>query len=303
VFRELEGIVGDGALLGSNTSTLPITELAETVQRKADFIGLHFFSPADRMPLLEIIRGGQTSDETVARALDYAQQIRKTPILVNDSRGFFTSRVITLYCTEAMSMLTEGIPPTTIERAATQAGYRVGPLQLLDELNLELLAKIRNETRAAIERAGAAYDVHPGEFVLDRMVVLGRTGRAKGAGFYDYADGRRTGVWPGLGAEFPPQADPASIDLRELEERFLFIEALDAARCVEEGVLTSVADANIGSIMGIGYPAWTGGVLQYINGYNVATFVVRADDLADRYGERFRPGELLRRMADEGEAF
>jgi 3-hydroxyacyl-CoA dehydrogenase/enoyl-CoA hydratase/3-hydroxybutyryl-CoA epimerase len=139
--------------------------------------------------------------------------------------------------------------------------------------------------------------------VLDRMVVLGRTGRAKGAGFYDYADGRRTGVWPGLGAEFPPQADPASIDLREVEERFLFIEALDAARCVEEGVLTSVADANIGSIMGIGYPAWTGGVLQYINGYRVATFVVRADDLADRYGERFRPGELLRRMADEGETF
>jgi 3-hydroxyacyl-CoA dehydrogenase/enoyl-CoA hydratase/3-hydroxybutyryl-CoA epimerase len=125
----------------------------------------------------------------------------------------------------------------------------------------------------------------------------------KGAGFYDYVDGRRAGVWTGLVAEFPPQADPASIDLRELEERFLFIEALDAARCVEEGVLTSVADANIGSIMGIGYPAWTGGVLQYINGYNVATFVVRADDLADRYGERFRPGELLRRMADEGEAF
>jgi 3-hydroxyacyl-CoA dehydrogenase / enoyl-CoA hydratase / 3-hydroxybutyryl-CoA epimerase len=303
VFRDLEGLVADDALLGSNTSTLPITELAASVQRKDDFIGLHFFSPADKMPLLEIIRGKQTSDATLARALDYAQQIRKTPIVVNDSRGFFTSRVITLFCTEALTMLAEGMPPVTIERSATQAGYRVGPLQLLDELNLELTAKIRNETKAAVERSGRAYDAHPGEIVLDRMVQLGRTGRAKGAGFYEYADGRRTGLWPGLREEFPPQSDPGSIDLTELEERFLFVEALDAARCLEEGVLTSVADANVGSIMGIGYPAWTGGVLQYITGYGLPKFVVRADELADRYGERFRPSELLRRMADEGEGF
>jgi 3-hydroxyacyl-CoA dehydrogenase / enoyl-CoA hydratase / 3-hydroxybutyryl-CoA epimerase len=303
VFSEIEPIVAGDALLGSNTSTLPITGLAEGVQRRKDFIGLHFFSPVDKMPLLEIVRGEQTSGEALARALDYAAQIKKTPIVVNDSRGFFTSRVISTFVNEALAMLAEGVHPATIEQATTQAGYPVGALQLTDELNMELMVKIRNETRAA---AGVAYQPHPAEVVLDRMIELGRPGRLRGKGFFDYdQDGKRVGLWPGLAIEFPVQGDPADVDLHELQERMLFAEAVDSVRCLEENVLTTVADANIGSIMGIGFPPWTGGVLQYINGYpgGVAAFVARTDQLAERYGERFRPSPLLRKKADNGETF
>jgi 3-hydroxyacyl-CoA dehydrogenase / enoyl-CoA hydratase / 3-hydroxybutyryl-CoA epimerase len=299
VFDEIEPIVAPDALLGSNTSTLPITGLAENVHRRKDFIGLHFFSPVDKMPLLEIIRGEQTSDEALARALDFAAQIKKTPIVVNDSRGFFTSRVISTFVNEAVAMLGEGVHPATIEQATTQAGYPVGALQLTDELNMELFVKIRNETRAA---AGEAYRAHPAEAVIDRMVELGRPGRLRGKGFFDY-DGKRVGLWPGLATEFPVQGDPADVDLHELQERMLFVEAIDSVRCLEESVLTTVADANIGSIMGIGFPPWTGGVLQYINGYGLPAFVARADELAERYGERFRPSPLLRKKADNGETF
>ena len=305
VFGEIESVVAEDSLLGSNTSTLPITLLADGVQRKQDFIGLHFFSPVDKMPLLEIIRGEQTSDAALARALDFAQQIKKTPIVVNDSRGFFTSRVIGTFVNEALAMLGEGVAPATIEQATTQAGYPVGALQLADELNMELFVKIRNEARAAIERAGGSYPAHPGEKVVDRMVELGRPGRLRGAGFFDYADGKRTGLWSGLRDEFPVAGDPADVDLHELQERMLFAEAVDSARCVEEGVLVTTADANIGSIMGIGFPPWTGGVLQYINGYpgGVAGFTARADELADKYGERFRPNPLLRKKAENAETF
>jgi 3-hydroxyacyl-CoA dehydrogenase / enoyl-CoA hydratase / 3-hydroxybutyryl-CoA epimerase len=303
VFGEIEPIVAGDALLGSNTSTLPITGLSEGVRRRKDFIGLHFFSPVDKMPLLEIVRGEQTSDEALARALDYAAQIKKTPIVVNDSRGFFTSRVISTFVNEALAMLAEGVRPPTIEQATTQAGYPVGALQLTDELNMELMVKIRNETRAA---AGAGYQPHPAESVLDRMIELGRPGRLRGKGFFDYdQDGTRVGLWPGLATEFPGSGAPADVDLPELQERMLFAEAVDSVRCLEENVLTTVADANIGSIMGIGFPPWTGGVLQYINGYpgGVAAFVARADQLAERYGERFRPSPLLRKKADNGETF
>jgi 3-hydroxyacyl-CoA dehydrogenase / enoyl-CoA hydratase / 3-hydroxybutyryl-CoA epimerase len=310
VFAETEPVVLSDALLGSNTSTLPITLLAEGVSRKADFIGLHFFSPVDKLPLLEIIRGEQTSDAALARALDYAKQIKKTPIVVNDSRGFFTSRVIGTFVNEALAFLAEGVPPTTVEQATTQAGYPVGALQLADELNLELFVKIRNETRSAVEAEGGTYPTHPGEVVVDRMVELGRPGRLRGKGFFDYDEsGKRLGTWTGLADEFPVKGNPADIDLKELEERMLFAEAVDSARCLEEGVLTSVADANIGSIMGIGFPPWTGGVLQYINGYQgragngVAAFVARADELTEKYGDRFAPGPLLRKKAENGELF
>jgi 3-hydroxyacyl-CoA dehydrogenase / enoyl-CoA hydratase / 3-hydroxybutyryl-CoA epimerase len=311
VFGEIEPLVAADALLGSNTSTLPITELASGVARKKDFVGLHFFSPVDKMPLLEIIRGEQTSDEAIARALDYAARIKKTPIVVNDSRGFFTSRVIGTFVNEALAMLAEGVPPATIEQATTQAGYPVGALQLTDELNMELFVKIRNETRAAIEAAGGAFPAHPGEAVVDRMVELGRPGRLRGKGFFDYdADGKRTGLWPGLAAEFPSVDDPAVLDLHELQERMLFAEVVESVRCLEENVLTTVADANIGSIMGIGFPPWTGGVLQYVNGYSsanggkgIAAFVARADQLAERYGDRFAPSPLLRKKAENGEMF
>jgi 3-hydroxyacyl-CoA dehydrogenase/enoyl-CoA hydratase/3-hydroxybutyryl-CoA epimerase len=303
VFAETEQIVLPDALLGSNTSTLPITSLAEGVQRKQDFIGLHFFSPVDKMPLLEIIRGEQTSDEALARALDYAAQIKKTPIVVNDSRGFFTSRVIGTFVNEALAMLGEGIAPPTIEQATTQAGYPVGALQLADELNLELFLKIRNETREAM---GETYQRHPAEDVVERMVSLGRAGRAAGRGFYDYDEsGKRLGLWPGLAETFPVQGDPSIVDLHELQERMLIIEAVESARCVEEGVLMTTADANIGSIMGIGFPPWTGGVLQYINGYpgGVAAFVARAEECAARYGPRFEPNPLLHKKAENGETF
>ncbi|MDP9093305.1 MAG: 3-hydroxyacyl-CoA dehydrogenase NAD-binding domain-containing protein [Actinomycetota bacterium] len=306
VFGQTEPIVAPDALLGSNTSTLPITGLAEGFQRKQDFIGLHFFSPVDKMPLLEIIRGEHTSDEALARALDYAAQIKKTPIVVNDSRGFFTSRVIGTFVNEALAMLGEGIAPPTIEQATTQAGYPVGALQLADELNMELFLKIRNETRDAVEAAGGCYPRHPAEDVVEKMVELGRPGRLRGAGFFDYDEnGKRIGLWSGLSEIFPVKGDPAEVDLHELSERMLVIEAVESARCVEEGVIVQTADANIGSIMGIGFPPWTGGVLQYINGFpgGVAAFVARADQLAERYGDRFAPNPLLRKKAGNAETF
>ncbi|WP_375485753.1 3-hydroxyacyl-CoA dehydrogenase NAD-binding domain-containing protein [uncultured Jatrophihabitans sp.] len=303
VFQETEKVVNGDALLGSNTSTLPITSLAEGAQRKQDFIGLHFFSPVDKMPLLEIIRGEQTSDEALARALDYAMAIKKTPIVVNDSRGFFTSRVIGTFVNEALAMLGEGVHPATIEQATTQAGYPVGALQLADELNLELFLKIRNETRAAM---GDSYVRHPAEDIVEKMVELGRPGRLAGKGFFDYDEsGKRTGLWPGLAETFPVQGDPSKVDVHELGERMLVIEAVESARCVDEGVLLTTADANIGSIMGIGFPPWTGGVLQYINGFagGVAGFVARADEFTQRFGARFEPNPLLRKKAENGETF
>jgi 3-hydroxyacyl-CoA dehydrogenase/enoyl-CoA hydratase/3-hydroxybutyryl-CoA epimerase len=303
VFAEIEPYLADGALLGSNTSTLPITGLAEGVSRPADFIGLHFFSPVDKMPLLEIIKGEQTSEETLYRALDVAKQIAKTPIVVNDSRGFFTSRVIGTFINEGIAMLAEGVPAPTIEQASSQAGYPAPVLQLMDELNMELAAKIRKATKEAIEAEGGTVPDHPAFKVVDHMIEQGRPGKLRGAGFYDYEDGKRTGLWSGLREAFPPIADPSTISLKDLEERMLFAEAIESVKCLDEGVIESVADANIGSIMGIGFPGWTGGVLQYINGYEggVPGFVARARELAERYGERFTPPASLVEKAERGE--
>jgi 3-hydroxyacyl-CoA dehydrogenase/enoyl-CoA hydratase/3-hydroxybutyryl-CoA epimerase len=203
-------------------------------------------------------------------------------------------------------MLTEGIAPATIEQATTQAGYPVGALQLADELNMELFLKIRNEAREAAEAAGRTMPRHPAEDVIEKMVELGRPGRLRGAGFFDYDEnGKRAGLWPGLAEHFPVHGDPADVDLHELSERMLVIEAVESARCVEEGVIVQTADANIGSIMGIGFPPWTGGVLQYINGYpgGIGAFVARADSFADSYGDRFAPNPLLRKKAENGEPF
>jgi 3-hydroxyacyl-CoA dehydrogenase/enoyl-CoA hydratase/3-hydroxybutyryl-CoA epimerase len=311
VFAEIEPHLAPDALLGSNTSTLPITGLSEHVSRPADFIGLHFFSPVDKMPLLEIIRGERTSEETVYRALDVARAIRKTPILVNDSRGFFTSRVIGTFINEGIAMLTEGIPAASIEQASSQAGYPAPVLQLSDELNLKLMRKIRNAAREAAESTNSGWGEHPSNVVLDRMLdEFDRPGRLEGRGFYEYEEGRRVRLWPGLREAFPPVDDPASIELRDLEERMLFIESLETVRCLDEGVIESVADANIGSIMGIGFPPWTGGVLQYINGYEhpehgtgPGAFVTRAREFAARYGERFAPPASLLEMAERGDFY
>ncbi|MGW3510412.1 3-hydroxyacyl-CoA dehydrogenase NAD-binding domain-containing protein [Streptomyces sp. NPDC000994] len=311
VFQEVEQVVAPDALLCSNTSTLPITLLAEGVERQADFIGLHFFSPVDKMPLVEIIKGERTGDEALARAFDLVRQINKTPIVVNDSRGFFTSRVIGQFINEGVAMVGEGIEPASIEQAAAQAGYPAKVLSLMDELTLTLPRKIRAESRRAVEEAGGTWTPHPADAIVDRMVdEFGRTGRSGGAGFYDYGeDGARAGLWPGLREHFTTPG--YEIPFRDMQERMLFAEALDTVRLLEEGVLTSVADANIGSVLGIGFPGWTGGVLQYINGYDggagagagLPGFVGRARELAERYGERFTPPALLVAKAEKGETF
>ncbi|WP_030781178.1 3-hydroxyacyl-CoA dehydrogenase NAD-binding domain-containing protein [Streptomyces sp. NRRL S-920] len=304
VFQEIQDIVEPDALLCSNTSTLPITLLAEGVDRQADFIGLHFFSPVDKMPLVEIIKGERTGDAALARAFDLVRQINKTPIVVNDARGFFTSRVIGHFINEGVAMVGEGIEPASVEQAAAQAGYPAKVLSLMDELTLTLPRKIRNETKKAVEEAGGTWPGHPSDTVIDRMVdEFERPGRSGGAGFYDYVDGKRAGLWPGLREHFTKPGH--EIPFKDMQERMLFSEALDTVRLLEEGVLTSVADANIGSILGIGFPGWTGGVLQYINGYEggLPGFVARARELAERYGERFLPPALLVEKAENGERF
>ncbi len=291
VFGEILDVVDLDALLCSNTSTLPITDLASGVDRPADFLGLHFFSPVDKMPLVEIVRGRQTSDAALAAAVDVVQQIRKTPIVVNDSRGFFTSRVIGTFLNEGVAMLAEGAAAASIEQATAQAGYPAPVLQLIDELTLTLTRKIREETRRGVEAAGGTWTPHPADAIIDRMVLeFQRPGRSGGAGFYEYEAGRRTRLWPGLAEHFGP-ARPDAIPFGDMKERLLFIEALETVRCFDEGVITSVPDANIGSIMGIGFPPWTGGVMQFINGYPAGrpAFVARAKELANRYGPRFTP--------------
>ncbi|WP_405793112.1 3-hydroxyacyl-CoA dehydrogenase NAD-binding domain-containing protein [Streptomyces sp. NBC_01506] len=305
VFQEIQDVVEPDALLCSNTSTLPITALAEGVTRPAEFVGLHFFSPVDKMPLVEIIKGEKTGAEALARAFDLVRQIKKTPIVVNDSRGFFTSRVIGRFINEGVAMVAEGVEPASVEQAAAQAGYPAKVLSLMDELTLTLPRKIREETRRAVEESGGTWTPHPADAVIDRMVDdFGRPGRAGGAGFYDYADdGSRAGLWPGLREHFTkPDTD---VPFTDMKERMLFSEALDSVRCLDENVLTTVADANIGSIMGIGFPAWTGGVLQYINGYEggLPGFVARARELAATYGERFEPPASLVAKAERGETF
>ena len=305
VFAEIEDVVNPDALLGSNTSTLPITGLAEGVKRQADFIGLHFFSPVDKMPLLEIIVGENTSDATLAKAFDVAQQIKKTPIVVNDSRGFFTSRVIGTFINEAIAMVAEGVHPASVEQAGSQAGYPAPPLQLMDELTLTLPQKIRKETKAGVIAAGGEWVEHASEPLIDRMVEeFDRKGRSGGAGFYSYGeDGKRTGLWPGLLEHFTK--DGHEIPFEDMKERMLFAEALETVKCFDEGVLRSVPDANIGSIMGIGFPPWTGGVIQYIEGYEggLPGFVARARELAERYGDHFLPPASLVAKAEKGEHF
>jgi len=314
VFAEVAPHVDPDALLCSNTSTLPITELATGVDRPRDFIGLHFFSPVDKMPLVEIIRGAETSDEALAKAYDVVLQIKKTPIVVHDSRGFYTSRVIGTQINEGLRMLAEGVHPISLERAATQAGFPVGPLQISDELNLELMRKIRVASEQALAREGKELPRDPSADVVDTMIDLGRPSRLAGAGFYDYADGRRGGLWPGLAQHFPVAEE--QVPLRDIKDRMLFIEALETAKCFEEGVLESAAAANIGSIMGIGFPPNTGGAAQFMTGWQakdddlrpvgeigLGAFLARADQLADTYGERFRPTPYLRGLAERGEGF
>lgn len=300
--RTTEAVLGAEAIFASNTSTLPITGLAEASVRPENFIGLHFFSPVDKMPLVEIIIGAKTSKETLARGFDYVQQIRKTPIVVNDARGFYTSRVFGTYIMEGMKLLMDGQHPRSIEMAGLQAGMPVGPLALHDEVSLSLSWHILQQTRMDFDAEGKPFKGHPADAGLQKMVVeLERTGKKAGRGFYDYPVNQPKHLWSGLQEVFPLAAQ--QLLQKELIERLMFVQANEAAKCYEEKVVLTVADANIGSIFGWGFAPFQGGALQYINAYGLANFVRRAKELAERYGEYFAPAAILVDMAKEGKRF
>lgn len=300
VTQEAEAQLESSAIFASNTSTLPITGLAEASERPENFIGLHFFSPVDKMPLVEIICGAKTSPETLAKAYDYVLQIGKTPIVVNDSRGFFTSRVFGTFANEGMAMLGEGISAAAIENAAFLSGFPVGPLAVTDEVSLSLVEKIRNQTIKDLQAEGKPHTSHPSDPVVDRMLEADRAGKLAGGGFYDYPASGKKHLWSGLKEAFGGDAE---FTLDDLKDRLLYIQAIETVRCMEENVLTSVRDANIGSIMGIGTPVWTGGILQFINQIGLKKFIKRAEALCEAYGERFEVPALLRDMAKDGLSF
>ena len=293
VFQEIEDVVNPDAVLGSNTSTLPITGLAEGVKKQDNFIGIHFFSPVDKMKLVEIIRGKQTDDETVARAYDYVQALGKLPIVVNDSRGFYTSRTFGTFVMEGAAMLGEGIPAPVIENASMQAGMPVGPLAVLDETALSLSVHVLDQTRADLHAEGKVFEATPGELLVERMVKeLNRAGRAAGGGFYDYPAGQKKALWPELKPLFEKPGH--AWDLQEVKDRLLYRQAVETARCLAEGVLTTVHDGNIGSIFGIGFPAWTGGALQFIYGMGIDAFEARCAQLAHKFGAGFALSEPVK---------
>jgi 3-hydroxyacyl-CoA dehydrogenase/enoyl-CoA hydratase/3-hydroxybutyryl-CoA epimerase len=301
VTAEAEAQMDATGVFASNTSTLPITGLATKSSRPAQFIGLHFFSPADRMPLVEIIVGKETSQETLARAFDFVKQIKKTPIVVNDSRGFYTSRVFATYVLEGIAMLAEGNNPRAIEAAGLQAGMPVGPLALTDEVSLSLIAHIRKQTAEDLKAEGKAIPTHPANEVVDKMVDgLKRLGKAAGGGFYEYPKDGKKYLWPGLAEAFPHKTD---LDQTEMIQRMMFIQCIETVRCMEEGVLTSVPDGNIGSIFGWGFAPFKGGTLQYINDYGFPEFIATAKKLQAKYGDRFAVPALLESMAKEGKEF
>ena len=286
VTHEAEPMLAAGGVFASNTSTLPIGGLAQASAAPQRFVGLHFFSPVHKMKLVEIIRGQATDDETVARAYDYVLALGKTPIVVNDSRGFFTSRVFGTYVMEGAAMLAEGIAAPLIEHAAVAAGMPVGPLAVIDETSLSLSVHVMEQTRADLAAAGQAYQPGAGELLIERMVKeFKRPGRAGGGGFYDYPAGQPKHLWPGLKEHFERAASAA--DVAELKQRLLYRQSIETARCLAENVLTSVHEANVGSIFGIGFPAWTGGALQFVASEGIDSFLRNAEALAARHGERF----------------
>ena len=300
VLPEAESRLKRGAIMSSNTSTLPITGLAKNVKRPKDFVGVHFFSPVDKMNLVEIIVGKRTGEAAIAKALDYVRQIKKTPIVVNDSRGFFTSRVVTTYLGEGHQMLEEGVPPALIENAGRMAGMPVGPLSLNDEVALDLSWKIIQATKSDL---GDKYVDGPMDRILAEMVdKLGRHGRKNAKGFYDYPEGAKKRLWPGIG-DVVPAADGAQFDVETIKERLLLIQALETARCFEENVLTDVREADVGAILGFGFAPFTGGPLSYIDTMGAAEFVARCKRYQKLHGVRYKPCKLLVQMAKTGETF
>ncbi len=298
VTARAEAVIPPAAIFASNTSTLPITGLAEASGRPAQFIGIHFFSPVDKMPLVEVIVGQQTGEAALARALDYVRQLRKTPIVVNDSRGFFTSRVFATFTNEGMTMLLDGVKPALIENAARLAGMPVGPLAVLDEVSLQLVQHVDRQTAADL---GDAYEPPSGRPVFERMVALQRQGKRFGKGFYDYPEDAKKHLWPGLAEAFVPAATQP--DVEGLITRLLYRQAIEAARCLEEGVIMHPEDGDIGGILGIGFPPWTGGPFSYIDTLGIDSFVAGCEQLAERHGPRFAPSDWLRARAAAGKTF
>jgi 3-hydroxyacyl-CoA dehydrogenase / enoyl-CoA hydratase / 3-hydroxybutyryl-CoA epimerase len=303
VTKAAEAHLADTAVFGSNTSTIPISDLAKASARPKNYIGIHFFSPVDKMMLVEIILGKETSDETLAKSIDYVLKIKKTPIVVNDSRYFFANRCFIPFTAEGLHLWAEGYSPAIIDNAGRMTGMPRGPLEMMDEVALDLLVKITSETAKA---EGDAYVPIPGEKEVADMVANGRLGRKSNKGFYDYPTEKTATktLWPGLAEKFQPtilEADPALVD--ELKKRMLYVQAVTAARCFEEGVITDPREADVGSILGWGFAPWSGGIVSLIDAVGVAKFVAELDRMTAAYGDRFAPPQLLRDMAAKGETF
>ena len=297
--KKVEAIVGEDCIFATNTSTLPITQLAKASQRPEQFIGIHFFSPVDKMLLVEIIKGKETGDRAVAKSLDYVRQIRKTPIVVNDERFFYANRCIIPYGAEANRMVAEGVEPALIENAAKQLGFPLGPLQLGDETSIDLAEKIMRATKAAL---GNAYPASNGDDVVQKLFDMGRLGRKTKAGFYDYDEkGKRTGLWKGLGDHFPVAEDQPS--LTDVQHRLAMAQVLEAVRALEEGVLEDIREGDVGAILGWGFMPWSGGPFSWLDILGSQKAVEICEDLAARYGDRFTPPALLKEMAQNGESF
>lgn len=303
VTNETEYAIADSAVVASNTSALPITELAEASSRPENFIGMHFFSPVEKMPLVEIIRGAKTSDLSLAKAFDLVQKLGKTPIVVGDGPGFFTTRTIATTITEGARMVIEGINPVLIESAARDNGSPVGPLAAIDEISQETAYKNGQQMKADAEAQGKTFAATAAAILIDRMVnEFDRKGKRFGGGYYDYPEGGKKTIWSGLKEHFAPNGYQ-EIPYQDIRDRLLFCQSLEAVRAMEDGVVCNTGDANIGSIMGIGFPAQTGGVLQFINAYGLPAFVQRCNQLETLYGDVFTPPQLLMERAESGVLF
>ena len=297
--KKVEAIIPEDCIFASNTSTLPITGLAEASVRPEQFIGIHFFSPVEKMFLVEIIKGEQTGDRAVAKALDYVRQIRKTPIVVNDARFFYCNRCIIPYINEGVRMIAEGVSPVLIDNAARQLGFPVGPIQLCDETSIDLGAKIARATKAAM---GDAYPDSPADDLIFWLESEGRLGRKASAGFFDYdAKGKRTEYWKGMQEKYPLAEDQPS--LTEVQERLMFAQVLESVRALEEGVLEDIREGDVGAVLAWGFAPWSGGPLSWLDIIGTPYAAERCDQLTEAYGARFATPPLLREMAQKGQSF
>ena len=302
IISDSEKFLASNGILASNTSSIPITSLSDSTINPEKFIGIHFFSPVHKMKLVEIIKGERTDSETLAKAFDYVIKINKVPIVVNDSRGFYTYRVFEKYTGEGMALLSEGNSAQAIETAGTNAGFPVGPLAVIDEISIELIAHIRDQTWHDLKIEGKDLPTGPWDSVIDFMTKeVKRTGRASGGGFYEYPKGKKKFLWPELNNYYPLSDN--LLEEKEMIDRFYFIQVIETIKCYSEGVLTKVADANIGSILGWGFPSFTGGTLQFVNSYGMQDFKNRCKELSENYGERFSCPKLIDEMINNGETF